>query len=111
LAISWRGYETGENMVRMLEIPSGRELRPLKGVDSNVSALAFSPDGTRLAAAGLTVHVWDPVTAHDLLTLRDVPGAVQRMQFSPDGRRLIAIVGPNGKFAVKTWDAMPRAAK
>jgi WD40 repeat protein/tRNA A-37 threonylcarbamoyl transferase component Bud32 len=111
LALAWRGYETGDSMIRMLEIPSGRELRPLKGLDSTMSALAFSPDGTRLAAAGHTVRIWDPANGQELITLRDPSGGVSNLAFSQDGHRLRALVWRGRNYAVKNWDATPRARK
>ena len=109
LAVSWRNYSRADGWVRLIEVPGGRERRPLKGLDDMAGSLTFSPDGSRLAAAGRTVKVWDTATGHDLLTLRDVPGSVADLEFSRDGHRLRAVVWTNGKYGLKTWDATPRA--
>jgi serine/threonine protein kinase/WD40 repeat protein len=110
LAVSWRVDGTGEGMVRMFEIPGGRELRPLRGLDDHIGSLAFSPDGKRLAAAGGrlawgVVKVWDTASGHDLLALR---GGGVNLEFSRDGHRLRAVRWPGDACEVTTWDATPR---
>jgi HEAT repeat protein len=63
-------------------------------------ALAFSPDGARIAAAGggysisgegreaQAVNVWDARTGQHLLAFGGDPGSVTSIAFSPDGRRI-----------------------
>jgi serine/threonine protein kinase/WD40 repeat protein len=62
----------------------------VKGV-TGVNALAWSPDGSRLAAApaydGL-IRVWDVVTRNEELVLRGHDASVYTLAFSPDGLRL-----------------------
>jgi WD40 repeat protein len=90
---------------------SGRELRVLKGLDDWNSSVAFSPDGTRLAAAGGGVKIWDTASGNDLITFRDVLGGCAKLAFSPDGHRLHAVVRSDSKWLLKTWDATPRGMK
>src|SRR5262249_26126299 len=57
----------------------------------NELALAFSPDGTRLATA-LPYHevrLWDTHTGQEQATLPGRSAAVKPLLFSPDGRLLI----------------------
>ena len=66
-------------------------------------AVAFSPDGRRLASASDdgTVRLWDPATGAELAALTGHTGQVTAVAFSPDGRRL-ASAGWDG--TVRLWD-------
>jgi WD40 repeat protein len=62
-----------------------------------VQSVAFSPNGTLLAATGIrTAYLWDVTTRHLTATLTGPRGAVIRdIAFSPDGRMLAAIFTSN----------------
>ncbi len=71
-----------------------------------VGALAWSPDGTRLATAGggdALVRVWDTQAGEELLTLAGHTGWVGALAWSPDGTRLATAGG--GDASVRVWDA------
>jgi tetratricopeptide (TPR) repeat protein len=71
---------------------------------ARINALAWSPDGRRIASgsADKTVRVWDPTRGEELLRF-DVPDTeVTQCQWSPEGRRLAAS-GADG--AIRIWDA------
>ena len=68
-------------------------LRSLEGHSSAVIAVAFSPDGDRLAYASSNkkVRLWDPGTGASYGILEGHPGWVLGVAFSPDGHCLAAI--------------------
>src|SRR3954451_18643619 len=75
----------------------------LVSASGSVSLLAFSPDGTLLAAAReYAVEVRDGVTGRPLRVLAGHTGDVQGVAFAPDGRRLASA---SFDHTVRIWDA------
>jgi WD40 repeat protein/serine/threonine protein kinase len=107
---------TADGEMKIWDPKSGAALHTFPGVYGNV---AFSPDGTRLAASASDrrVQVWDTTTAPQwtkVAALPPYPGLVQSLAFSPDGKRLatarvhfLGIEGGKAKFEadLKTWEA------
>ena len=87
--------------VYVLETDTGRTVAELDAIPSGRGAVAFSPDGRRVAvlAGGGLVRVWDVATAGPVF---DLDGASEAVAYSPDGSRL-ATTG-EGRFAT-LWDA------
>src|SRR5262249_32563180 len=69
-----------------------------------VRAVAFSPDGNRIASGGedRVVKVRDAVDGRELLMLRGHTGRIEALAFSPDGKWLAS--GSDDR-SVKIWDA------
>ncbi len=65
-------------------------------------AIAFSPDGKRIATGRMTITIWDAATGTEIRTLKGHEGPVYSAAFSPDGKW---IVSGGGDHLVKVWDA------
>lgn len=96
---------------RAAHLPSARVSRPDLVQGEQVGALAFSADGSLLAAGDQTgrVALWGPALKHRAGVLRnvfpaplgDTAEAVSALAFSPDGRTL-AVAGDAG--SLQLWD-------
>jgi WD40 repeat protein len=99
VALSWSEQKT----IEVYEAPSGRRLAACHGHDQRISALAFSPDGSRLASASDdgTARLWDAATGASLHELRTHTAKVLRVAFRPDGARLLTT---SADGTVRRWD-------
>jgi Tol biopolymer transport system component len=98
----------GYRDMRLVEAASGSELAALSGHIDYVRSISFSPDGTRVAAAGGApqlfgeIGIWD-VQSHRLLkTMQGHKDCIYSIAWSPDGRLLASA---SYDRMVKLWDA------
>jgi WD40 repeat protein len=83
-----------DRRIRIWNVAGGRERRPRLSYPNAISDIAFSPDGTLLAAAGadgaaLLWRLSDGRRLHRLVH----PRAVEAVSFSPNGRMLLTLGG------------------
>jgi WD40 repeat protein len=96
---------SGQPVLRGYDVTTGKELYPVVGHAGGVAALAWSPDGKRLATIGLTdrsLILWDAVTGKvqwQMAAQESFGGST--LHFAPDGKTLLSYAG--GMLHV--WDA------
>lgn len=105
-----------DRTVRLWSLPEGEPLAVLRvpigtEAEGELYAVALTPDGRRLFAAGFTAFAWDRAFA---LYVFDVPGKrligrlaplpapVTHLAVSPDGSRLAAALGATA--GIRVWD-------
>ncbi len=98
--------ERGEvPMVRLRDTRTGKTLSTLRGFTSPVSALAFSQNGTRLAAGGGSsyIYVWNVQTAELVRRLPAQTNGLERtlLHFSPDGK-ILAVANSRPRLSCGT---------
>ncbi len=92
------------NSARVWDPTTGKTLLTYEGQGSNneVYALAWSPDGTRIASAGdeYSIRIWDPSTGQTYLLYSGHTDIIWQVAWSPDGKE-IASASQDG--TVRVW--------
>jgi WD40 repeat protein len=91
------------SQVKIFDPATGNLVRTLTGFQADATALAFSRDGSYLAAgsAGGKVIVWNIASDDSLLELAGHSDAIEGVTFSPDGKWLIT---GSDDATIKIWD-------
>jgi WD40 repeat protein len=95
----------GSDSIALWNVSDGVETARLKSRSGDISGLAFSPDGTRLASSSKDwpILLWDVASQRVSAALNGHTAAVNSVSYSADGKQLIS-GGEDG--TVRVWDAV-----
>src|SRR5438270_968837 len=102
-AVALGGYKE----VRIVEPATRKTLATLGGEAEAVRAVAYSRDGSKLAAAGGLparkgeVKIWDAAAGKEIATISGHSDAIYAAAFSPDGKQLATA---SYDRLIKLWD-------
>ena len=87
------------------DVATGEQKGTITGYASEVSSVAFSPDGRYAGKWGGNgaVHLWDRVTGRHKRTLAGHTDWVRSVAFSPDGKTLAS---GGGDETIRFWDVV-----
>jgi WD40 repeat protein len=93
---------SGQGMVQLWDLVTGREIVTLPEKHEEVAALAFSPDGATLAVNHLgQIKLWDLATMKLRQTLTGHKDSIRCLAFSPD---CSVLVSGAKDWRIKLWD-------
>jgi len=87
-----------------LEATTPEPIQPFAQFESEVRAVAISPQGLTRIAVGLgdgTIEIWDVLTRTMWISCQGHASYVTSVAFSPDGSK---VVSGSGDFTVRLWD-------
>jgi WD40 repeat protein len=98
------GGDDKDKTAKLWDLANWRLLQTFAGHGNTVSAVAVSPDGTRVltGSADKTAILWDVATGKPLRILSGHTGRVNAVAFAPDGAR-VATASEDG--TMRLWDA------
>jgi len=91
-----------DDTVQVWNATTGKRLLTYYGHTNAIQALAWSPDGKRLASGSwdTTVQVWNATTGQQIFTYRGHADIIGSLAWSPDGKRIASV-----DDQVRVWQA------
>ena len=112
MIISHRNHKVGAvsrgNELKLWDADTGRLIHAFEDHPEPLTAVAFSPDGTRLLSGSEDgkLRLWDNATGQLLRTVTaHRSDGVRSAAFSPDGAQVLSTGRSDDHFMVKLWDA------
>src|SRR5262249_5774365 len=92
------------NSLRLWDAATGALIKEMRGHTNGAEAIAFSPDGTRIASGGIdrTIYFWAGRTGQALASRDGHRDRVGCVGFSPDGKHVITA---GNDHTARLWDA------
>jgi WD40 repeat protein len=103
----WLASGGDDQIIRIWNVATHRQVRALRGHRRAVNSLAFSPDGTTLASCSgdRTVKLWKLADRGDLTSVLRAGAPVSAVALSPDGG-MLAAAGEDS--TVRLWEIATR---
>jgi hypothetical protein len=95
---------SGDNVIHVWDVATGKEARRIEGHSGQVPAMAISPDHKRLVTGGddRVIRLWDVAGGKELHQFKGHTDTVTCLAFAPDGRRIISGSGSLDR-TVRVW--------
>ena len=98
------GFSNDKHCVKIWNVETGELVKTISHI-SDVTGIAYSPDGTMIAGGGVDkiLYIWNSKTGAVIHKLSGHAGYIGSVSFSPDGK-LVASCGMDRQSKFKVWD-------